>query len=69
MPRKKTTKAKTEPEKPKLDERSLLFQELINTAIEISLCEPTDKEELAKLIPRLRKIIKKIRSVFGNAGR
>ena len=64
MAKKKTAQVKPLVKKPEPDERTLLLQELINIAIEISLCEPDDKEELAELIPRLRKLIRKIRSVF-----
>jgi len=64
MAKKKTVQVRPMVKKPEPDERTLLLQELINIAIEISLCEPDDKEELAKLIPRLRKLIRKIRSVF-----
>ena len=60
----KSKKAKPELRIPKIpdNEQVKAFQELISIAIDISLCEPTDTEELSKLIPRLRKVIRKIRS-------
>ncbi|RLF06750.1 MAG: hypothetical protein DRJ60_04010 [Thermoprotei archaeon] len=67
MSRRKKSKTEAPSEKPKPDPRSILLQELINIAIEISLCEPNDRDELSKLIPQLRKIIKKIRMEFRNA--
>ena len=59
----KSKKSKPEIRIPKLpdNEQVKAFSELVSIAIDISLCEPTDTEELSKLIPRLRKVIKKIR--------
>jgi len=60
----KSKKTKPEIRIPKIpdNEQVRALHELISIAIDISLCEPTDTEELSKLIPRLRKVIRKIRS-------
>ena len=57
--KKKSVEIKEQTAQP--DKRALLFQELIAIAIDISLCNPDDTEELSMLIPRLRSVIKKIR--------
>ncbi len=61
MPRKKKTQNVVET-KPPVDEKTLLFKELMDTAIDISLCDPEkDKDQLNELIKRLRRIIREIR--------
>lgn len=66
MGKRKTQTPRPEVIKPQVDEKTKLFQELINIAIEISLCEPEDKDELKELIPRLRRTIKKIKRVLAS---
>ncbi|RLG28646.1 hypothetical protein DRN98_09400 [Methanosarcinales archaeon] len=66
MPKRKKTQNIVE-EKPPIDEKTLLFKELMDTAIDISLCDPEkDKDQLNELIKRLRRIIREIRRQMRN---